>query len=79
MIFNIPEVISYISSIMRLETNDFILMGTFQNAIITLGTPSGVGRLLPGDTIHAGVSGDITTLKFRTAVRPETLRHFNRL
>jgi 2-keto-4-pentenoate hydratase/2-oxohepta-3-ene-1,7-dioic acid hydratase in catechol pathway len=74
MLFTIPELISYVSSIMRLEPMDFIMTGKYN--VSFLGTPAGVGPLLPGDTVHAGVTGDITTLKFHVAVRPETLRHF---
>eukprot|EP00735_Rhodelphis_limneticus_P009149 TRINITY_DN2567_c1_g1::TRINITY_DN2567_c1_g1_i2::g.19476::m.19476 TRINITY_DN2567_c1_g1::TRINITY_DN2567_c1_g1_i2::g.19476 ORF type:complete len:280 (-),score=52.40,sp/Q86I22/FAHD1_DICDI/62.24/4e-81,FAA_hydrolase/PF01557.13/5.4e-53 TRINITY_DN2567_c1_g1_i2:100-939(-) len=46
MIFRIPRLISYISGIMKLEQGDLILTGT----------PEGVGPLLPGQTIEAGLS-----------------------
>lgn len=45
LIFNIPYLISYISSHMTLETGD----------IIATGTPSGVGPILPGDTLKASI------------------------
>ncbi len=47
MIFKIPEIISYISSIMTLEPGD----------IIATGTPSGVGRIENGDIIEAWIEG----------------------
>ena len=47
MIFKVPEIISYISSIMTLEPGD----------IIATGTPSGVGRIENGDTIEAWIEG----------------------
>ena len=53
MIFPIPKLISYISSVMRLEENDVILTGT----------PSGVGPIVPGDVIEGGLD-DILHLKF---------------
>jgi len=53
MIFPIPRLISYISSVMTLEENDVILTGT----------PSGVGQITPGDVIEGGLD-DILHLKF---------------
>lgn len=53
MIFPIPRLISYISSVMTLEENDVILTGT----------PSGVGPIVPGDVIEGGLD-DILELKF---------------
>eukprot|EP00743_Colponemidia_sp_Colp-15_P001313 GILK01001438.1.p2 GENE.GILK01001438.1~~GILK01001438.1.p2 ORF type:complete len:270 (+),score=45.02 GILK01001438.1:108-812(+) len=47
MIFSVPHVIAYISSIMTLEEGDTILTGT----------PSGVGPIRAGDTISAGIEG----------------------
>ncbi|AHF81224.1 fumarylacetoacetate hydrolase family protein [Thermococcus paralvinellae] len=52
MIFKIPEIIEYISSIMTLEKGD----------IIATGTPEGVGPLRHGDTVEAWIEG-IGTLK----------------
>jgi len=53
MIFKIPQLIEHISSIMKLETGDLILTGT----------PSGVGPILPGQSIEFGITG-ITSSKF---------------
>ncbi|ADT84864.1 fumarylacetoacetate hydrolase family protein [Thermococcus barophilus] len=47
MIFKIPEIIEYISSIMTLEKGD----------IIATGTPEGVGPLRHGDTVEAWIEG----------------------
>ncbi|WP_324735042.1 fumarylacetoacetate hydrolase family protein [Thermococcus sp. SY098] len=47
MIFKIPEIIEYISSIMTIEKGD----------IIATGTPEGVGPLRHGDTVEAWIEG----------------------
>jgi len=47
MIFKIPEIIEYISSIMTLEKGD----------IIATGTPEGVGHLRHGDIVEAWIEG----------------------
>ncbi|EEC75501.1 hypothetical protein OsI_12099 [Oryza sativa Indica Group] len=47
MIFKIPSLISYISSIMTLMEGDVILTGT----------PEGVGPVRPGQKIKAGITG----------------------
>ena len=47
MIFSIPVLIEYISSIMTLEPGDLILTGT----------PEGVGRLAPGDVVEVEIPG----------------------
>ena len=47
MIFSVPYLISYISSIFTLEAGDVILTGT----------PEGVGPVRPGQTISAGIEG----------------------
>lgn len=47
MIFNVQQLISFISSVMTLLPGDLILSGT----------PSGVGPLLPGDKVDAVVEG----------------------
>ena len=58
MIFPIPKLISYISSIMTLEENDVILTGT----------PAGVGPIQPGDVIEGGLD-DILHLKFNVVAK----------
>jgi 2,4-didehydro-3-deoxy-L-rhamnonate hydrolase len=52
MIFNIPQTIAYISSVLTLEPGD----------VIAMGTPEGVGkargiRLKPGDLMSAEIEG----------------------
>ena len=47
MIFSISKIIAYISQVMTLERGD----------IIATGTPSGVGPLVPGDTVVITVEG----------------------
>jgi acylpyruvate hydrolase len=47
MIHSIPRLVAWISSVMTLEPGDLILTGT----------PEGVGPLVPGDTIKAGITG----------------------
>lgn len=47
MIFSIPVLIEYISAIMTLEPGDLILTGT----------PEGVGKLTPGDTVEVEIPG----------------------
>jgi 2-keto-4-pentenoate hydratase/2-oxohepta-3-ene-1,7-dioic acid hydratase in catechol pathway len=47
MIYSIPEIISHVSGIMTLEAGD----------IIATGTPEGVGPLVSGDSVEAGISG----------------------
>lgn len=47
MIFKVPELIEYISSIMTLEPGD----------IIATGTPAGVGPLRHGDVVEAWIEG----------------------
>lgn len=58
MIFPIPKLISYISHVMTLEENDLILTGT----------PSGVGPLVPGDVIVAGLD-DSLRLEFNVVAK----------
>ncbi|KAI5786386.1 hypothetical protein DFH27DRAFT_592473 [Peziza echinospora] len=48
MLFDIPRLISHITSVMPLDEDDLILTGT----------PKGVGRVLPGDVMTAGVAVD---------------------
>lgn len=47
MVFTVPQLISFISSVMTLNPGDVILSGT----------PAGVGPLLPGDVVEASVEG----------------------
>jgi 2-keto-4-pentenoate hydratase/2-oxohepta-3-ene-1,7-dioic acid hydratase in catechol pathway len=47
MVFAIPRLIAFISSVMTLEPGD----------IIATGTPEGVGRLSPGDVVEVEVVG----------------------
>ncbi|KAF9929435.1 Acylpyruvase fahd1, mitochondrial [Linnemannia zychae] len=56
MIFSIPALIENVSSIMRLEVGDVIMTGT----------PKGVGRVLPGETITCDLAVDGKTLSHLT-------------
>ena len=47
MIFNVRQLIAYVSSVMTLEPGDLIMTGT----------PAGVGPLLDGDLVEATVEG----------------------
>jgi 2-keto-4-pentenoate hydratase/2-oxohepta-3-ene-1,7-dioic acid hydratase in catechol pathway len=47
MVFAIPKLIAFISSIMTLEPGD----------LIATGTPAGVGRLIPGDNVEVEIQG----------------------
>ncbi|MEE8334166.1 MAG: fumarylacetoacetate hydrolase family protein, partial [Alphaproteobacteria bacterium] len=47
MIWNVPESISYLSGLMRLEPGDLIFTGT----------PAGVGAVVKGDEIVVHVDG----------------------
>jgi 2-keto-4-pentenoate hydratase/2-oxohepta-3-ene-1,7-dioic acid hydratase in catechol pathway len=47
MVFDIPAVLSYISSVMTLEPGDLVLTGT----------PEGVGTLQPGDVVEVEIAG----------------------
>lgn len=47
MIYPIPEIIAYVSSIFTLEEGDLIFTGT----------PEGVGQVCPGDTVEAEIEG----------------------
>ncbi len=53
MVHRIPKLISFVSSIMKLEDGDLILTGT----------PAGVGPLKAGQIVTAGL-GDLVALKF---------------
>ncbi len=56
MIFPVAELIAFISHVMTLFPGD----------LVTTGTPPGVGRLAPGDTVEVEISG-IGTLKHTVA------------
>jgi 2-keto-4-pentenoate hydratase/2-oxohepta-3-ene-1,7-dioic acid hydratase in catechol pathway len=47
MVFDIPSLLSYISSVMTLEPGDLVLTGT----------PEGVGTLAPGDVVEVEIAG----------------------
>jgi 2-keto-4-pentenoate hydratase/2-oxohepta-3-ene-1,7-dioic acid hydratase in catechol pathway len=47
MVFDIPAVLMYISSVMTLEPGDLVLTGT----------PEGVGTLTPGDVVEVEIAG----------------------
>ncbi|KAG0748946.1 hypothetical protein G6F57_010558 [Rhizopus arrhizus] len=64
MIFSVPKLLEYVSSIMKLEAGDVILTGT----------PSGVGPIKAGDVVTAGMKPgnadkDIVQVKFNVADR----------
>jgi len=64
MIFSIPKLISHVSSIMTLEPGDLILTGT----------PEGVGKVLPGDIIDAGITSvPSSEIKFEARARAAKL------
>jgi 2-keto-4-pentenoate hydratase/2-oxohepta-3-ene-1,7-dioic acid hydratase in catechol pathway len=52
LIFGIPEIISFISSVMTLLPGD----------VIATGTPSGIGRIKAGDIVEIKIAG-IGTLR----------------
>ena len=56
MVFSIPHILSYISSVMTLEPGDLVLTGT----------PAGVGPLNPGDEVEVEVVG-VSKVKNRVA------------
>ena len=47
MVFDVPELLAYISQVMTLEPGD----------VVATGTPSGVGTLAPGDVVEVEVLG----------------------
>ena len=47
MVFSIPDVLAYISTVMTLEPGDLVLTGS----------PAGVGKLSPGDQVEVEVLG----------------------
>jgi len=61
MLFNVPSLISYISTIFTLEEGDCILTGT----------PEGVGPVTPGQTISCGL-GTVAQMNFGVEKRLES-------
>jgi len=59
MVFRVPQLIAFISSVMTLEPGD----------VIFTGTPAGVSPLKPGDMVEAGVEG-IGALRNLVAAEP---------
>lgn len=53
MLFRIPRILSDISKVMRIQKGDIILTGT----------PKGVGRVVPGDIMKAGIVVDGKEIK----------------
>ena len=53
MLFTIPEIIAYISTIMTIKPGDLIMTGT----------PEGVGELHDGDIVEAFLEGYTTSLQ----------------
>ncbi|KAK3836998.1 MAG: hypothetical protein JOS17DRAFT_732783 [Linnemannia elongata] len=67
MIFSVPALIENVSSIMKLEEGDIIMTGT----------PKGVGRVLPGETITCDLAVDgkvLSQLTFPAIDRPHPKR-----
>ena len=60
MVFSIPAILSYISSIMTLEPGDLVLTGT----------PAGVGPLKPGDEVEVEIVG-VSKVKNRVIAAAE--------
>jgi acylpyruvate hydrolase len=61
MLFAIPQLIEFVSGIMKLEEGDVILTGTFLrretlHPAERSGTPSGVGPVVAGQKIHASLT-----------------------
>eukprot|EP00842_Homolaphlyctis_polyrhiza_P001046 jgi/Hompol1/1942/HPOL_001414-RA len=65
MIFKIPHLISYVSSIMRLEKGDVILTGTPEGV-----GPVEVGEVLEGTLSDGATSQIISSFKFPVVARP---------
>jgi len=66
MLFPVPEIISYVSTIFTLQDGD----------VIYTGTPKGVGPVVAGDVIECGMVDEVTgktlsTFKFNVATRPK--------
>lgn len=68
MIFKIPQLIEYVSAVMRLEEGDLILTGT----------PKGVGPIKPGDVLTGslnvvGVDKKLTGFRFGVVERGQAV------
>jgi 2-keto-4-pentenoate hydratase/2-oxohepta-3-ene-1,7-dioic acid hydratase in catechol pathway len=61
MVFQIPQIITFISSVMTLEPGDVVLTGT----------PAGVSPLVSGDIVEVKIDG-LGALRNPVRVRPET-------
>jgi fumarylpyruvate hydrolase len=59
MIWSVPEIISGLSTLVELQPGDLIYTGT----------PDGVGALVPGDVVKAGIDG-LDELEFRIVAAP---------
>jgi fumarylpyruvate hydrolase len=59
MIWSVPEIISGLSALVALQAGDLIYTGT----------PEGVGALVPGDVVTAGIEG-LDELEFRITAVP---------
>jgi fumarylpyruvate hydrolase len=59
MIWSVPEIISGLSALVELQPGDLIYTGT----------PDGVGALVPGDVVTAGIEG-LDDLEFRIIAGP---------
>ncbi|CAO3628949.1 unnamed protein product [Cunninghamella echinulata] len=71
MIFNVPSLIEFVSSIMKLQTGDVVLTGT----------PKGVGPIVHGDVVTCGLrvesdEKDLVDLKFNVKNRENSLYSF---
>jgi 2-keto-4-pentenoate hydratase/2-oxohepta-3-ene-1,7-dioic acid hydratase in catechol pathway len=64
MIFPVPNLVAYVSSVMTLHPGDLILTGT----------PSGVGPLLPGDEVAVEVEGLGTLTNFVQSEEGQTTK-----
>lgn len=65
MIFDVFDLVSRISQVMRLEPGDFILTGT----------PAGVGELKVGDSVMAGLGHDYITMRYKCVPKPKVLNN----
>ncbi len=59
MVFQVPQLIAFVSSFMTIEPGDILLTGT----------PAGVGPLIPGDTVEVKIDG-IGSLSNPVAAEP---------